>query len=101
MPSRLQYINTKRGINKKRIYKTIKYPDIPLSVNDIYITTTVGDRLDLLANQFYNDIDLWWIISIANGDVVRRDSFNLKPGLEIRIPTNTQGVLEEFEQINK
>ena len=101
MPIRTSYGQTKLDSDKKRYYKALKYPEIPLSINDIYITTTSGDRLDLLANQFYKDVDLWWIIATANPNVVRRDSFNLKPGLEIRIPANIQFVIEEFERINK
>ena len=100
MPSRLKYIRTK-FTDRKRIYKPLKYPNIPPSVEDIYAITTQGDRLDLLAHQFYNDVDLWWIIPTANPSVIRRDSFNLKPGLEIRIPSNIQFILEEFEKINK
>ncbi len=100
MPSRLSYILEKR-INNKRSYKPLRYPEIPLSVNDLYITTTVGDRLDSLAYEFLNDVDLWWIITTANPDVIRRDSFNLKPGLEIRIPDNIQGILEAFEVLNQ
>lgn len=100
MPSRLNYISKRRN-NNKRVYKNIKYPEIPLSVNDLYITTTSGDRLDALANQFYQDVDLWWVITTANPDVVRRDSFNLKPGIEIRIPSNVQNVIESFEALNK
>jgi hypothetical protein len=46
-------------------------------------------------------VDYWWIIATTNPDIVRRDSFNLKPGLEIRIPADFQGIIEEFERINK
>ena len=59
-------IKIKRNKEGKRYYKPVKYPDIPPTSNDLYIITTVGDRLDLLANQFYNDVNLWWIISSAN-----------------------------------
>ena len=100
MPSRLNYI-LKRRTNNKIHYLNLKYPEIPLSVNDLYITTTSGDRLDTLANEFLNDVDLWWIIITANPDVIRRDSFNLQPGIEIRIPDNIQGIIEEFEALNK
>ena len=100
MPSRLNYITEKR-LNNKRYYKNLKYPEIPLSVNDIYITTTSGDRLDSLAYEFFNDTDLWWVITTANPDIIRRDSFSLKPGLEIRIPNNVQGIIEAFEALNK
>ena len=100
MPSRLNYIS-KKSDNNKRYYKSLKYPEIPLSANDLYVITTSGDRLDLLANKYYQDIGLWWIISTANPDVIRRDSFGLKPGIEIRIPANVQGIIEAFEALNK
>ena len=102
MPSRLEFIEQYRE-NSKRYFKYIKYPNIPLSVNDIYAVTVEGDRLDLIANQFYNDVDLWWIITTANPDIIRRDSFNLKPGLEIRIPdpNRVNNILRSFEQLNK
>ena len=100
MASRLRTLKIK-NINRKRTYRALKYPEIPLSIEDLYITTTDGDRLDLLANQFYQDVDMWWIIAIANPGVVKRDTFNLKPGLEIRVPANPQGVMQEFESLNK
>jgi len=100
MASRLRTLKIK-NINRKRTYRALKYPEIPLSIEDLYITTTDGDRLDLLANQFYQDVDMWWIIATANPGVVKRDTFNLKPGLEIRIPTNIQGIMQNFESLNK
>ena len=99
--NRLKKIPVLRRDNRKRYFVPLKYPEIPLSVNDLYITTTVGDRLDSLAHEFLNDVDLWWIITTANPDIVRRDSFNLKPGIEIRIPDNIQGIIEAFEALNK
>ena len=101
MRNRLAYIGTKKKPNTKKYFKPIKYPKIPLNINDIYVITVAGDSLDLLANQFYRDIRLWWIISIANRDIIRRDSYALKPGLEIRIPNNISGILKEFEILNK
>jgi nucleoid-associated protein YgaU len=101
MKNRVKNITILRTPDRKRYYKALKYPNIPLSINDIYVITTSGDRLDLLANQFYKDTRLWWIIANANPEIVRRDSFNLKPGLEVRIPTNTTKILNDFEQLNK
>ena len=33
----------------KPYIKGKQYPNIPLSENDVYVITTIGDRLDLLA----------------------------------------------------
>ena len=101
MSIRTSYGQTKLDSNKKRYYKALKYPDIPLSINDIYIVTTSGDRLDLLANQFYKDVDLWWIIATANPNIVRRDSFNLKGGLELRIPADKDEIIQSFSELNE
>lgn len=90
-------IETKKN---KSYYRGLKYPNIPLDINDLYVVTTVGDRLDLLANQFYKDIRLWWVIAMANRDIIRKDSYGLKPGLEIRIPSNLDSIVEEYEELN-
>jgi nucleoid-associated protein YgaU len=99
MKNRLENISIEKK-KQQRYYRSLKYPNIPLSVNDLYVVTTAGDRLDLLANQFYNDIRLWWVIATANRDIVRRDSYGLKPGLEIRIPANIQRILQDFQNLN-
>ena len=100
MYSRLQYIQATRTKNNKRYLKSIVYPVIPLDENDIYITTTVGDRLDSLADRFYNDVRLWWVISTANPHIISRDSYALKPNLEIRIPSNISRIKKDFDNKN-
>jgi len=100
MPGRVRKIKT-RVLDRKRYYTTIKYPEIPFSVDDFYVITTIGDRLDNLANQFYEDVNLWWVITSANPDVIKRDSFMLEPGIEIRIPADLQTILENFDELNK
>jgi len=100
MPGRVRKIKT-RVLDRKRYYTTIKYPEIPLSIDDFYVITTIGDRLDNLANQFYEDVNLWWVITSANPDVIKRDSFMLEPGIEIRIPADLQTILENFDELNK
>ena len=46
-------------------------------------------------------MDLWWIIATANPNVVRRDSFNLKGGLELRIPADKDGIIQNFSELNE
>ena len=45
----------KEKINGNLAYRTSRYPEVPLSENDVYVVTTVGDRLDSLAYSYYND----------------------------------------------
>jgi len=86
---------------KKRYFKAIKYPEIPKKIDDVYIITKDGDRLDNLAYQFYSNIDLWWIITLSNPGKIKRDSFFIKPGMQIRVPIDTDPILAEFERINE
>jgi nucleoid-associated protein YgaU len=81
-------------------YKGKQYPNIPLSESDVYVITTVGDRLDSLAYSYYNDATLWWIIAAANNNATKGALFPV-PGTQLRIPTNVNNVLQQFDQFNK
>ena len=63
--------------------------------------TDEGDRLDLLANQFYSDITLWWVIAIANPDVVDFGSISMTPGTQLRIPFDLNSIISSFNSLNK
>ena len=99
--NRTKFLGEKLTEKGKPYYSLTRYPEIPLNINDIYVTTISGDRLDLLANQFYNDIRLWWVIASANRDVVKGDSWSLKGGLELRIPARSDFILDNFKEINQ
>ena len=97
--NRYQNIPTTK-IKGKEVYVTSRYPEIPLSEDDIYVYTTQGDRFDTLAQQFYKDSSLWWIISIANTDQLKQNTLIIPSGLQIRIPSNVAGVISDFNLIN-
>ena len=84
----------------KPYYNNRFYPDIPLSNSDIYIITTIGDRLDNIAYSYYNDINLWWIIPMANNNITKGSMFPV-PGTQLRIPTDLSTVLKLFDNFNK
>tara|TARA_R110002153_G_C13180529_1_gene485039 strand:+ start:133 stop:459 length:327 start_codon:yes stop_codon:yes gene_type:complete len=82
-------------------YVNVKYPNIPKSINDIYIIITEGDRYDILAQSYYNDSSLWWIISSANYNT-RQDSLFPSPGSQVRIPSSSRlnQILANYESLN-
>jgi hypothetical protein len=86
-----------KGIN---YYNTNLYPEIPLDSNDIYVITNFGDRLELLADQFYNDISLYWIIASANYDKLTLGSIFIPEGTQLRIPVNTNEIISSYNQLN-
>jgi phage tail protein X len=90
----------KTKINKKLVYRTSRYPEVLLSPNDIYVYTTQGDRFDTLAQQYYSDSSLWWVISIANTDKVNQSTIVIPEGLQIRIPSTYANIIQDFNIIN-
>ena len=85
-----RYENTKlvhrvRNNNKVISRTTMIYSSIPESDDDMYVITQYGDRLDLLANQFYGDLTLWWYIAKANG----LKTMIVPIGTSLRIPGST------------
>lgn len=95
-----RYKNIQRSFRQaKPIINTTKYPDVALSFEDIYVYSTQGDRFDILANQYYGDSTLWWIISSANNNL-KQDSYYIPEGVQIRIPQNISNIISEFEELN-
>lgn len=82
--------STNKIKNKK--YLTSRLNQLPISEEDKYIISRQGDRLDLLANEFYNNVDAWWIIADANnlgkGDLI------VPPGIQLRIPAMVADIYE-------
>ena len=95
-------------INGRLVYQTSRYPQVPLSPEDIYVYTVQGDRFDILALQYYSDSSLWWIISIANTATAGTDlqsdlpqnTLIIPQGIQIRIPANYILVVQDFNTIN-
>ena len=98
MPNRYQNIPVEK-INGKRVYQTTRYPEIPLTEEDIYVYTTQGDRFDILAQQYYGDQSYWWVISIANAQLLQ-NSLVIPEGIQLRIPSNLAGILSSFNLLN-
>ncbi len=86
--------------DRKPRYQNVKYPDISTSPDDLYIFVNEGDRYDVLAQTYYQDSSLWWIISSAN--VFRQDSLIPSPGSQIRIPavSRTNQIISNYESLN-
>tara|TARA_B110000977_G_C11017577_1_gene470065 strand:+ start:256 stop:555 length:300 start_codon:yes stop_codon:yes gene_type:complete len=96
---RYSQIEETKSPTGKNMYKTVRYPDIPRTEDDIYVFTTIGDRFDILALQYYGDSSLWWIISIAN-DNLYQNSLTPPVGSQIRIPSNQAPIISAYKSIN-
>jgi len=97
-----RYNNNKKRKDKndsRTYYTSIIYPKPERSVDDIYIRARMGDRLDHLAFEYYNDVTLWWIIAIANPSIMYG---TLVPpsGIQLRIPVNISDIIDSYNKLN-
>jgi len=84
----------------KKCLHNVKYPEINLDYSDIYVYSTVGDRFETLALQYYGDKSLWWIISIAN-PLLKQNSYFPPLGTQLRIPQNVSSIISQYNQLNQ
>jgi hypothetical protein len=94
MASRYLNNGSKKTFDGRTVYRSRIYPDIPISNFDLYVMSESGDRLDSLANQYYKDPTLWWIIASANN--IHTAPLGLKEGTILRIPANYLDIVREF-----
>jgi phage tail protein X len=97
-----RYQNTKQLKSKttdNRYLSTTIYSEITKNINDIYIISRKGDRLDLLAHQYYGDVTKWSIIARANH--LGKGGMDIPSGLQIRIPVDIKTIETNDIIINK
>lgn len=84
---------------KVRRLSTVMYPDF-YTGNDTRIISQDGDRLDILAKEFYNDETLWYVIARANN--LGKGSMHVPPGEIIIIPyEDAMGISEMMTEFNR
>ena len=98
MARRYQNIDTQTTLSGKIGYLPTFYPSVTVTNEDYYIIAREQDRMDLLAEDFYGDPTLWWVIAMAND--LDRDSVFPPLGFQLRIPNNPNEALNEFEELN-
>lgn len=73
------------SINGVEFWELDALPTVPKSPEDLYYSVKDGDRIDLLAANFYGDSNLWWVIAVANDiDIIPT---GLQVASTIRIPS--------------
>ena len=81
-----RYNQTKKNNkNKRYYYGTTLYNKVPEKNSDMYFISQIGDRCDNLAQRFYNNSSLWWVIAKVNN----LKTMNIPVGTSLRIPLST------------
>lgn len=98
---RYQNIPLKSNEKNKKVTRSVIYPPIPKYDTDIYVITTPGDRIDLLAYRYYGSVNYAWIILEANSS--NKDTYVLAPGTQLRIPSPSEisNIMMMYEEFNK
>jgi len=89
---------TRLNLTGSTYYETNIYPEVQPTNSDYYVITTVNDRLDLIAQDFYQDSSLWWVIASANA--LPGDSIYPPIGIQLRIPINLKIILNNYNYVN-
>lgn len=89
---------TSNRYDGKRVLLTTLYPIVPIRSTDIFIESNEMTTLDFLAQKYYKDPTLWWIIARANS--LGKGSLEVPIGIQIRIPTEVDTIVQEFNRIN-
>jgi nucleoid-associated protein YgaU len=87
----------KRGLNKITQYKTPKIPPLTAQVRRRFTPLKhvwkQGDKFYKLANEYYGDPKLWWVIAWYNQ---KPNEGMVKPGVVVFVPQPLQKVLTYF-----
>ena len=96
----MRYRNNKIRKDKDNIryYKPRIIPNIPIKDTDIFVYPLSGDRFDTLAQRYYEDSNLWWIIAKANE--ISNGKISPNPEVKLRIPTEIDDILESIDNSN-
>ena len=84
--------------NGTRYYKPTIVPNVPIKDSDIFVYPVYGDRFETIAQRYYNDSTLWWIIAKANE--LSKGQISPDPLKKLRIPTEIDDILESVQKSN-
>ena len=74
------------GSEEVEAWEMPEFPKVDPSQDDTIYQVQQYDRIDLLAERFYGNGELWWVIALANDlNLLPND---LAPFSTIRIPSN-------------
>ena len=92
---RYDSVKKRRDKNGNRYLVPSTVPNIPIKDSDVFVYPICGDRLDTIANRFYNDPSLWWIVAKANN--IGEGRIGLDMEKKLRIPTEIGDIIDLVE----
>lgn len=66
---------------------TSKLPKLSLAVGDrVQVPPECENRIDLFSYQQYGSSRLWWVIALANADIIKDPTWDFKSGMVVFVP---------------
>tara|TARA_B100001564_G_C20426903_1_gene572730 strand:+ start:26 stop:319 length:294 start_codon:yes stop_codon:yes gene_type:complete len=95
---RYKGVKLKKDLDGNRVLSPSTVPNIPIKDTDVFLYPIFGDRLDTIAQRFYGDANLWWIIAKANE--IGKGQIGLDLEKKLRIPTEIGDIIDLVENNN-
>ncbi len=96
---RYSTIATQTRWDGRQVYKSTVYPVVKPSDTDLLIIASETDYLDTLAQKYYGDPTLWWVIASVNN--VGKGRLSIEPGTQLRIPSDVMSIINQFKALNQ
>jgi hypothetical protein len=66
----------------------INFRNIPSTPDDVLfeLTKKYEHRPELLANDLYGDVNLWWVFAVRNKNIIQDPVFDMVAGMKIYLP---------------
>lgn len=96
--SRTQFLKTKKRIDSKQQYRTLTLPSFGERSDDLVIQINDYTRLDVIANDFFGDSTLWWVVASYNN--LPGDSLYTTGLKYLRIPSDINIVFNKIKELN-
>ena len=85
---------------RKFFLDVAKLPKIETEVGDyVVVPAECENRIDLFSYQQYGSSRLWWIIALANADMIKDPIWDFKSGMTIFVPKDA-ALLEKLAGVN-
>ena len=96
---RYRYSKVRKRRGGQRVRESVILPRIGLNKNDKHVQVGIHDRLDLLAQKYYNNKSYWWVIAAANN--LGKGTMYFNEGTIIRIPANPSKIVQSIRNSGK
>jgi hypothetical protein len=64
-----------------------KLPNVSTAVGDtVQVPPECENRIDLFSYQQYGSSRLWWVIALANADIIKDPIWDFKSGMTVFVP---------------